>query len=134
MLFGLAAIPSVPLWQRLGRAIGATRAYAVASVAEAIGVVASVDWATIPGVAAAAILLGGTFMGLTALGLMSGRALAGGQPQRVIGLMTASFGLGQMIGPSVAGYLAEGAGGLRLPSWLAAGALLIAAALAMRQS
>jgi MFS family permease len=70
-------------------------------------------------------------MGLTALGLMSGQALAGSQPQRVIGLMTGSFGAGQMIGPSVAGYLAQTTGSLRSPSWLAAGALLIAAALAL---
>jgi predicted MFS family arabinose efflux permease len=134
MLFGLAAVPSAPLWQRFGQAIGATRAFAAACVVEAIGVVASVDWTTRPGVAAAAILLGGTFMGLTALGLMSGRALAQAQAQRVIALMTASFGFGQMIGPSAAGYLAERTGSFRLPSWLAAGALLIAAALAMRQT
>jgi predicted MFS family arabinose efflux permease len=131
MLFGLAAVPSVPLWQRLGQIAGPMRAYAVACIVEATGVVMSVDRVTTLGVAFAAVLLGGTFMGLTALGLMSGRALAGGQPQRVIGLMTASFGAGQMIGPTVAGYLAESTGSLRLPSWLAAGALLIAAALAL---
>jgi len=134
MLFGMAAVPSVPLWQRLGQAVGPTRAYAVACVVEAVGVVMSVDWATTLGVAFAAVLLGGTFMGLTALGLMSGRDLAGGQPQRVIGLMTASFGVGQMIGPTVAGYLAESTGSLRVPSWLAAGALVIAAALALLPS
>jgi predicted MFS family arabinose efflux permease len=131
MLFGLAAVPSVPLWQGLGQIVGPMRAFAIACVVEAMGVIMSVDWVTTPGVAGAAVLLGGTFMGLTALGLMSGQALAGTQPQRVIGLMTGSFGAGQMIGPSVAGYLAQTTGSLRSPSWLAAGALLIAAALAL---
>jgi predicted MFS family arabinose efflux permease len=130
MLFGLAAVPSVPLWQRFGETIGPLRAYGVACLVEAGGVIASVDWVSIPGVAVAAILLGGTFMGLTALGLMSARTLAEGQSQRVIGLMTACFGIGQMVGPYVAGYLAESTGSLRAPSWLAAGALALGAILA----
>jgi MFS family permease len=134
MLFGLAAVPSVPFWQRLGLRIGLMRAYGIACVVEAIGVAASVDRVTISGVCVSAVLLGGTFMGLTALGLMSGRALAGGQPQRVIGLMTASFGAGQMIGPSVAGFLAESTGSLRLPSRLAAAALVLGAVLALWSS
>jgi predicted MFS family arabinose efflux permease len=134
MLFGIAAIPSVPLWQWLGHRIGLTRAFAVACVIEAAGVAASVDWMTAPGVCAAAILLGGTFMGLTALGLMSGRALAGGQPQRVISLMTVSFSTGQMAGPSVAGFLAGHTGSLQIASILAAAALVVAAFLAVRSA
>jgi predicted MFS family arabinose efflux permease len=131
MLFGVSAVPSVPLWQWLGQRIGLTRAFAAACIVEAAGVAASVDWATAPGVCAAAVLLGGTFMGLTALGLMSGRALAGGQPQRVISLMTVSFSAGQMTGPSIAGLLAGHTGSLRLASLLAAAALVLAAALAV---
>jgi predicted MFS family arabinose efflux permease len=134
MLFGIAAVPSVPLWQRLGHSIGLRRAYAMACVVEAIGVAASVDWVTSFGVCVSAVLLGGTFMGLTALGLMSGRALAGGHSQRVISLMTVSFGAGQMIGPSVAGFLAESTGSLRLASRLAAGALVLAALFAVWSS
>jgi predicted MFS family arabinose efflux permease len=131
MLFGVAAVPSVPLWQWLGQRIGLTRAFAAACVVEAAGVGASVDWVTAPGVCAAAVLLGGTFMGLTALGLMSGRALGGGQPQRVISLMTVSFSIGQMAGPFIAGFLAESTGSLRQASLLAAAALGLAAGLAV---
>jgi MFS family permease len=131
MLFGLAAVPSVPLWQRLGNRIGLMPAFAAACIVEAIGVAASVDWVTASGVCVAAVLLGGTFMGLTALGLMSGRALAGGEPQRVVSRMTVSFSVGQMIGPSVAGMLAERTGSLRGASLVAAGALVVAAGLAV---
>jgi predicted MFS family arabinose efflux permease len=131
MLFGIAAVPSVSLWQWLGHRIGLTQAYAVACIVEAAGVAASVDWETAAGACAAAVLLGGTFMGLTALGLMSGRALAGDRPQRVISMMTVSFSSGQMVGPAVAGFLAENTGGLRLASLLAAAALVFAALLAV---
>ena len=43
--------------------------------------------------------------------------------------MTAAFGLGQMIGPIVAGYGRDWTGSFAGPSLLAAGALVIAAAL-----
>jgi predicted MFS family arabinose efflux permease len=131
MLFGLAAVPSVPLWQWLGHRIGLMQAFAAASVVEAVGVAASVEWVTVPGVCTAAVLLGGTFMGLTALGLVSARALAGSRAQRVISLMTVSFSAGQMAGPAVAGMLSERTGSLRAASLLAAAALMVAALLAM---
>jgi hypothetical protein len=108
MLFGLAAVPSVPLWHSLGDRIGLARAYAVACIVEAIGVAASVEWVTVFGICVSAVLLGGTFTGQTALGLMSSRALAGRHPHRVISLMTVSFSIGQMIGPSVAVFSASG--------------------------
>jgi predicted MFS family arabinose efflux permease len=131
MLFGLTAVPSVPLWQWLGRRTGLTRAFAAAAIVEAIGVAAaSADQVTAAGACAAAALLGGTFMGLTALGLMSGRVLGGDHPQRLISLMTVSFSVGQIVGPFVAGILAEHTGSLRLASLLAAAALVLAAGLA----
>lgn len=134
VLVGLASIPSVPIWQRLGQRFGLLRAYAIACLVEAIGVAASVEWVSPAGVCVSAILLGGTFMGLTALGIMSARELSGGRPQRAIGLTTASFGFGQMIGPIMAGILSEYSGSLRLASLVAAAALVLAAALTFATS
>jgi predicted MFS family arabinose efflux permease len=130
MLFGFAAVPSVPIWHGLGRRIGLARAYALACLVEAIGVAASVEWATIAGACLSAVLLGGTFMGLTALGLMRARAASGDRPHRAIALATASFGAGQMVGPTLAGVLSEYSGSLRGASLAAAAALVLAAAIA----
>jgi predicted MFS family arabinose efflux permease len=85
--------------------------------------------AGIPGILAAAILLGGTIMGLTALGLIQARKLARGDPRQSLALMTAAFGLGQMIGPSFAGFAFHYTGSFRAPSLAAALALVVAAAL-----
>jgi predicted MFS family arabinose efflux permease len=131
MLFGLAAIPSVMFWTRLGGRIGIMNAYAVACAIEAVGVAASVEWATISGICFSALLLGGTFMGLTALGFMAARALTGGNSHRAFGRMTASFGIGQMVGPTLAGALAQQTGSFRAASLIAAAALISAAALAL---
>jgi predicted MFS family arabinose efflux permease len=134
VLVGVATIPSVPVWQRLGQRVGLLKAYAVACLVEAGGVAASVEWVSPAGICVSAILLGGTFMGLTALGLMGARELSGGQPQRALGLTTASFGFGQMIGPTVAGVLSEYSGSLRAASLAATAALVLAAALAFGTS
>lgn len=129
---GLAAIPSVMIWNRIGRAIGNARAYALACLVQAIGVALSV--LTVGGLAvlAAAAMLGGTFMGLTALGLVEARRLAPETPRRAIALMTAAFGVGQMVGPFVAGLGYDLTGSFAAPSMLAVLALLIAAALTVQ--
>ena len=128
---GLAAIPSVALWTAIGRRIGNDRSFAIACIVEAVGVAMSVLATDAPSVVAAAALLGGTFMGITALGLIHARALSAGDPRRAIALMTASFGLGQMIGPGFAGYAHDLYGSFVMPSLVAAAALAAAALLVL---
>jgi len=131
ILFGFAAAPSVAVWSWIGVRIGAMMAFALACLAEAVGVAASVEWATVAGICLSAVLLGGTFMGITALGLVAGRQLSSDTPQRAIGLMTASFAIGQMIGPIAAGALFDSLGSFRIPSLVAAAALVVAGGLAV---
>ena len=64
-VFGLAAVPSVRLWNRLAGRVGAARAFALAALTGAVGVLASVAWPTMAGVFAASICVGETFMGLS---------------------------------------------------------------------
>jgi len=129
-LFGLAAVPSVAIWTRLGTRMGLIKAFALGCLVEAVGVATSVEAVSIIGIGLSTILIGGTFMGLTALGLMGARQLAGELSQRAIAQMTASFAVGQLIGPAVAGSLFDQLGNFRVASLLAAAALLAAAILA----
>jgi predicted MFS family arabinose efflux permease len=131
MLVGLAAMPSVALWCWLGERVGTLHAYAAACLLEALGVAGSVEWSSVPGIGVAAVLLGGTFMGITALGFLAAQRGSSGQAQRAMGQVTTSFALGQMLGPTFAGYLSEQLGSLRPASLVAAGALLLAAVLAV---
>jgi predicted MFS family arabinose efflux permease len=132
IVVGLAAAPSVWFWSFLGRRIGLATAFAAAALVEAAGVLASVVWPSSVGICVAAVLVGGTFMGLTALGLMRGRELALGDPRRVMAAMTGAFGLGQIVGPALAGVVSDATGGFALPSVAAAGALVVAAWLGRR--
>src|SRR5215470_2375365 len=130
IVFGIAAVPSVTLWTRLAQPIGIPAAFAIACIVEAAGVLASVAWPTTVGVFLAAILVGGTFMGLTALGLMEARARAVGDPRRALALMTGAFGFGQIIGPIFAGLASDRLGSFTASSIVAALGLLAAALLA----
>ena len=132
VLTGLAAAPSVVLWTAIGRRFGVATAFAAAALTEAVGVLASVTWPGNMGICLAAVLVGGTFMGLTAMGLMRGRELAKGDTRRVMAAMTGAFGVGQIAGPAFAGVVSDLAGGFAVPSAAAAGALVLAAWLARR--
>jgi predicted MFS family arabinose efflux permease len=131
VMFGLAAAPSVALWVRVADRFGIPAAFAGACMIEAAGVAASVAAGSALAVMLAAILVGGTFMGLTALGLMRARSLAPANSRRALAVMTSAFGLGQIVGPSLAGALAQWLGSFDAPSVLAAIALITAAALAL---
>jgi predicted MFS family arabinose efflux permease len=131
LLVGLSAAPSVAVWGLVARRLGNARAYAVACLLLAVGVSASVLSPGIAGIIVSAVLLGGTLMGLTALGLIEARRLSLGDPRRTLAVMTASFGLGQIIGPTVAGVLYDATGSFLMPSLWAAGALLVAAMLTL---
>ncbi len=130
VIFGSAAVPSVALWSAAGRRFGIQRAFALAALTEACGVLATVYWQSVVGISVGSALIGGTFMGLTALGLMRGRELAARNPQRGVALLTSAFGLGQIVGPSFAGALSDRLGNFTVPSVIATAALITSAALA----
>jgi predicted MFS family arabinose efflux permease len=132
LVVGVTGVPSVALWAKASSRYGVPRTFCAACLLEAVGVAASVLWPSSTGILVAAALLGGTFMGLTALGLARARQFAPTNPRPVLAQMTAAFGLGQIVGPSLAGYLFGMTGGFAMPSFLAAGALVAAAGIVLR--
>ena len=132
VVFGLAAAPSVALWLWVAHRLDVFRTFAVVCLVEAAGVLASVLWLEATGTIVAALCVGGSFMGLTALGMVGARRLTVGDARRPVALMTAGFGCGQMIGPTFAGLLHDASGSFLLPSLCAAASLVLASVLALR--
>ena len=132
VVVGLSAAPSVALWVWLDRRLGNCTAFALACLVEGAGIAASVFESNAAAVLVAAAVLGGTFMGITALGLITAQRLSTGGSTRPLALMTASFGLGQVIGPTFAGYAFRIGDSFQVPTLTAAAALLVAAALTFR--
>jgi predicted MFS family arabinose efflux permease len=130
LVIGLAATPSVAVWGALARALGVTRAYALASLLLAAGVMASVASGSTWALLLSSGLVGATFMGVTSLGIMGARAFGGAEAGRWIAIATAAFGVGQIAGPVAAGYGYDMTGSFVLPSAMAAAALCAGAILA----
>lgn len=135
LIVGLAAVPSVALWAWIGRRLGNPASIALACLVEAAGVAATVLFDSAAAVLIGGALLGGTFMGITAVGMATAREIAinsgGGDPRRALGLIVAAFGAGQMIGPAFGGYVAELTGSFTVPTLVASGVLVVAAAFAL---
>ncbi|MDQ0454433.1 YbfB/YjiJ family MFS transporter [Rhizobium paknamense] len=129
-LAGLMAAASLFVWRPVLGQLGLAGAYSLALLLEALGVFASVG---LPGMAApltGAALLGFTFMTITAYGLRLSRSLAPQSPRKALSFMTAGFGVGQTVGPLVAGWLAALSGSFALPSLVAGAVLLVSLILA----
>ncbi len=129
-IVGLGGAASIPFWSAVARRIGDVPTYVIGCLVEAIGVALSVVYPSSAAIVVSAIFLGGTFMAITGIGLQIGRRLAAEAPQRIQALMTTAFGIGQVIGPLVAGHLRETSGSFFAASLAAAAALVLGAILA----
>jgi len=131
LIVGLTASVALFLWKPLVKPLGLGRIYVAALLVEAVGVLATVllPHAVAPLIGGA--LFGATFLAITAYGLQIGRKLVPASPRRAFAMMTAAFGLGQIVGPVVAGWMAERSGSFVAPTYVAAVALVVCAALVM---
>jgi predicted MFS family arabinose efflux permease len=120
VVVGLAGLPSCIFWSAVAERIGYATALALAYVTQIAGILLPAITDS-PGAALlSAIFFGGTFMAITALMLALGRQSAKG---RGFAVLTAGFGLGQIIGPLVAGYLGTGEAGFGTALWIAGSVL-----------
>lgn len=117
ILAGLVGATSAPLWVAAGRRLGQAAALAAAILLLAIGTALAGTSDALPAMVAAGLLLGGTFMGITALALDLARRSAAEAPAGAAAFVTGTFGLGQVLGPLISGVLLDWAG--PLPALLA---------------
>ncbi|MDG5467640.1 YbfB/YjiJ family MFS transporter [Deltaproteobacteria bacterium IMCC39524] len=122
---GLAAVPSTLFWPYLARHIGSQRALLSAYALQAAGILVSIHADTVFEVVFAAISFGGTFMGIVAMTLAEGNQRMRGEGGRAAAFLTASFGVGQVLGPVLAGILADLQQGFALPLMLAAACVIL---------
>lgn len=125
-LAGMAAAVSLFVWRPVMKRFGPAAAFVAGLVIEALGVIASVALPLRAAPLVGGLLLGATFVMITATGLRIGRLLVPDSPRRALAFMTAAFGVGQIVGPLVAGAMAEQTGGFAAPTILAALVLLVA--------
>ena len=99
-VFGLAGAVSTVMASRLTRRYTRPQIWAGAQVVMAVGVLLPAVWHTLPAILLAACCVGSTFMVITMVGLQEAQAAVGqAGAKRQMAAMTASFALGQLIGP-----------------------------------
>lgn len=105
IIVGLAGLPSCLFWSGIAERFGFSRALTLAFITQIVGVLLPVLSDAGPAALAAAVLFGGTFIPITLLTMPLGRKGLGG---RGFAVLTAGFGLGQMLGPVATGWLVAG--------------------------
>lgn len=128
-IFGLAAVPSCFIWHRVVIRFGYRRAFTLNLLIQAVGVILPAWSHALPFCLLSALLVGFTFMGTVTIALPQGRRLNHLVSFNMIAAMTATYGVGQIVGPLVAGALYERSGSFNPSLSAAAGALVVAAAL-----
>ncbi|MDM0111170.1 YbfB/YjiJ family MFS transporter [Variovorax sp. J22R133] len=128
-LFGLAVIPGALIGARAPSHWDNRLLLAAGYTMQAVGVVLSVAWPTTAGFALGSLLLGLPFTAITLFAVRDARRLRGNAAAGLIGYATASYGVGQIVGPLFAAPLAQRTGSFSVPLLVAAGALAFGAAL-----
>lgn len=128
-LFGVAIIPGALIGARAPTHWDNRLLLAVAYALQALGVVLSVAWPSIIGFALGSLLLGMPFTAITLFAMRDARRLRGNAAAGLIGYATASYGVGQIVGPLFAAPLAQRTGSFQLPLLVAAAALALGAVL-----
>ncbi len=99
-LFGLAGALSTLIASRLAQRFTRPQIWSGAQLIMAVGVLLPALWHALPAILIAAGCVGSTFMVITMVGLQEAQAAAGPiGAKRQIAAMTASFALGQLVGP-----------------------------------
>ncbi|MBB3176288.1 YbfB/YjiJ family MFS transporter [Variovorax sp. Sphag1AA] len=128
-LFGLAVVPGALIGARAPVHWDNRLLLAIAYLFQALGVILSVIWPTIVGFALGSLLLGLPFTAITLFAMRDARRLRGNSSAGLIGYATASYGVGQILGPLFAAPLAQRTGSFTMPLLVAAAALATGALL-----
>jgi predicted MFS family arabinose efflux permease len=128
--FGAAAVASTLFASRLTRFMSPRAIWIACHLVMALGVAMPVFVPGLAGILLASLLVGGTFVVVTQVGLQEARAVAGARARPLMAAMTSAFALGQIAGPLTLTWLAGAQGNFARPL-IAAAALLALSALAL---
>lgn len=106
-LVGLAGIPSCIIWMNLAHKYGSVNIIIIALFLQMIGILIPTMTNNIYMNLLSGVLYGGTFVGLVALFMSLGGKLAGQNPVILMGAVTTSYGIGQVVAPLYSVYFIQ---------------------------
>ncbi|HET7562238.1 MAG TPA: YbfB/YjiJ family MFS transporter [Rhodanobacteraceae bacterium] len=132
-VFGVASALSTWIAARWLAHFNDRKLWAVGYLLMAIGCALPAVWPGLTAILIAALLVGGTYMVVTMMGLREARRVAGVEATPFIAVMTAAFAVGQIIGPLLVSAVAHLRHGFAA-TLLAAAAVVVLAALSLWRS
>ncbi|PKB20081.1 YbfB/YjiJ family MFS transporter [Janthinobacterium sp. 64] len=131
-VFGLGAAPSCFLWHRLHERFGTRQVLRLNLLLQALGVALPVLAPSAAGYLLSAILVGGTFVGTVTVAMPAAQRAAVKAGTSMMAVMTVVYGVGQIVGPVLAGSLYAQSHSFNSALLAAAGALLLAIVVSLR--
>jgi predicted MFS family arabinose efflux permease len=126
-VFGAAAMGSTLAVAALRSFMSNRRLWIVSHLVMALGVALPVVWSSIVAIMVAGLLVGGTFMVVTMVGMQEARSVAGARATGLMAALTSAFALGQIFGPIVVSYVVAAGGGFSTALLVAGSVLLLSA-------
>ena len=129
MVLGLAAAPACIIWDLIARRVGDINALIMAFVLQISGIMLPLIIPNLGMTLVGAVLFGGTFIGVVSLVLTMAGRFYPTRPAKMMGKMTISYGVAQIVAPAVTGLLAEGDGSYNNGLYLAAAMMTLGSVL-----
>jgi MFS family permease len=104
---GLAGIPSCIIWMTLAHKYGSVNIIIITLLIQMIGILIPTFTNNVYMNLLSGVLYGGTFVGLVGMFMNLGGKLAGQNPVVLMGAVTTSYGLGQVVAPLYSVYFIE---------------------------
>jgi MFS family permease len=126
-IFGAAAMGSTLGTTMLRGIITDRRLWIVSHLVMALGVTLPIVWSGIASIMIAALLVGGTFVVITMIGMQEARSFAGARATPLMAAMTSAFALGQIAGPVSVSLVVAAGGNVSMALAIACVVLLVSA-------
>jgi len=132
MVLGLAGVPACIIWDLIARRIGDINALISAFLLQIVGILLPVLESSLTLAIIGAALFGASFIGIVSLVLtMAGRYYPT-RPAKMMGKMTISYGVAQILAPAITGLLAERSGSYGDGLYMAAVVMLLGTLLMLK--
>lgn len=125
LVIGMGAAPAGFAWDLVARRVGHLNALVLAAGLQVVGIALPVLVGGLAATLVGAFLFGATFLGMVSLVLTMAGRFYPRRPATMMGKMTISFGLAQIVGPAVTGWLAAQYTGYVVGLYVAIGVMLL---------
>lgn len=125
LILGLSAAPASIIWDLVSRKTGILNALLCAYLIHAIGIVLPALDDSLSFALLSACLYGFTFIGVVSIVLTMAGRFYPTKPAKLMGTLTISYGVPQIIAPTIAGYLASATGNYYGALYMASGFVVL---------